>query len=219
MFIQNSALEGPGSLYGMFGQDGLDHTIIPAGGMIPSIADGPLVVLGGPQGANDDSARLRDQESLIRQCHSRDIPVLGICLGAQLAAKALGGTVYRGHVPEAGFYYDVTPDVSSPLFKEATYPYTVFHWHQDTFQLPPGSRRLAGSPSYENQAFICGSVVGLQFHLEIDAPDIHTWLECMERNPLAGAEPRNTRDLDRNLRRVHTNLNAFYSGYKRLFGL
>ena len=217
MFIQNSALEGPGALAELFKLDGLDCTTISADGTIPRTADGPVVILGGPQGANDDSARLRDQEALIRWCHSRDVPVLGICLGAQLAAKALGGRVFRGHTAEAGFCDDVIPDASSPLFEGATDPYTVFHWHQDTFELPPDSRRLAGSPAYRNQAFMSGSVVGLQFHLEVDAPVARAWLEQMRRNPLGGVQPRGVGDLDGNLERVRANLNAFHSGYKRRF--
>lgn len=219
MFIQNNILEGPGVLAELFGRDGLDCSMIPADGTIPRTADGPVVILGGPQGANDDSSRLRDQESLIRWCRSRDVPVLGICLGAQLAAKALGGRVLRGHMPEAGFHDDVTPDATSPLFEGVVDPYTVFHWHQDTFELPPDSRRLAGSPAYGNQAFMSGSVVGLQFHLEVDARVARTWLEQMGRSPLGGVQPRGVRDLDINLERVRVNLDAFYSGYKRLFGL
>ena len=219
MFIQNSSLEGPGALAELFGRDGLDGTTIPADGTIPHTADGPVVILGGPQGANDDSARLRDQESLIRWCHSRDVPVLGICLGAQLAARALGGRVLRGHMPEAGFHDDVTPDYDSPLFEGAADPYTVFHWHQDTFELPPDSRRLAGSPAYRNQAFMSGSVVGLQFHLEVDARVAPAWLEQMRRNPLGGVRPRGAGDLGGNLERVGANLSTFHSGYKRLFGL
>ena len=217
MFIQNSTLEGPGALAELFGQDGLDCATIPADGIIPRTADGPVVILGGPQGANDDSARLRDQESLIRWCHSRDVPVLGICLGAQLAAKALGGRVFRGHAAEAGFWDDVMPDASSPLFEGATDPYTVFHWHQDTFDLPPNSRRLASSPAYRNQAFMSGSVVGLQFHLEVDARVARAWLGQMRVNPLGGVPPRSVGDIGGSLERVRANLNAFYSGYKRLF--
>jgi GMP synthase-like glutamine amidotransferase len=226
MFIQNSPLEGPGVLSGLFRQDGLDHTVIAADGKIPRRAEGPVVILGGPQGANDDSTRLRDQENLIRWCHSRDIPVLGICLGSQLAAKALGGSVHHGLHPEVGFYDDVTPDTSHPLFNGAPDPYTVFHWHQDTFRLPPGARRLASSPAYENQAFAHGSVVGLQFHLEIDAPTARTWFDYIARHPLAGTDPRaisesmcNLEQMHSNLEHVRSNLDTFYSGYKRLFGL
>lgn len=219
MFIQNSPLEGPGALSGLFRQDGLDHTIIPADAKIPRRAEGPVVVLGGPQGANDDSARLREQEELIRWCHSRDVPVLGICLGSQLAAKALGGGVYRGSRPEVGFYDDVTPDASHPLFGGAPDPYTVFQWHQDTFRLPPGARRLASSPAYENQAFVHGSVVGLQFHLEIDAPTARAWTDHLARHPLAGTEARPILGSLHELGRVSANLNAFYAGYKRIFGL
>lgn len=219
MFIQNSPLEGPGALAGIFAKDGLDCTLIPAGAKVPRRAEGPVVILGGPQGANDDSGRLRDQEDLIRWCHARDVPVLGICLGSQLAARALGGSVYRGSSPEVGFYEDVVPDYAHPLFEGAAEPYTVFHWHQDTFTLPPGARRLARSPAYENQAFAHGSVVGVQFHIEVDEPTAEAWLDHLERHPFGGADPGPMRESMRMLGRLRGNMDAFYSGYKRQFGL
>ena len=219
MFIQNSPLEGPGALGELFRRDGLDHTTIPADAEIPRRAEGPVVILGGPQDANDDSARLRHQERLIRWCHSRDVPVLGICLGSQLAARALGGSVHRGPRPEVGFYDDVAPDASHPLFDGAPDPYTVFQWHQDTFRLPPGARRLASSPAYENQAFVHGSVVGLQFHIEIDAPTARAWLDHLAKHPLAGMDARSVRGSLHGLGPVRANLDAFYVRYKRIFGL
>lgn len=219
MFIQNSPLEGPGILAELFARDGLDHTIIPAHAPIPQQADEPVVILGGPQGANDDSTRLVDQIKLIQWCHSRDIPVLGICLGAQLAAKALGGNVFRGHCPEVGFYDDIVVDTSHPLFCGAPDPYIVFHLHQDTFELPPGAMLLAGSPTYENQAFQHRSVVGLQFHLEFDGRTIHTLLHHISKHPLEGMCARTIHGPMSDLQRVRPGLDVLYSGYRRLFGL
>lgn len=219
MFIQNNSLEGPGALAGLFAKDGLDCTTIPTDSKIPQRAEGPVVILGGPQGANDDSRRLRDQEELIRWCHSHDVPVLGICLGSQLVAKALGGKVCRGTSPEVGFFDDVVPDTSHSLFDNITKPYTVFHWHQDTFTIPTGGLRLAGSPSYKNQAFMHGSVVGMQFHIELDMQTANTWLHHLEMHPFGGADVYSIRESMYKIERIHDNLAAFYSRYKRQFNL
>ena len=146
MFIQNNPIEGPGYLRELFERDGLDATVIGPDGGIPGSAEGPVVILGGPQSANEDSPRLRAEEELVRNCHRRDVPVLGVCLGSQLAAKALGGRVYAGGLAEMGFHDDVIPDRTSALFGGAPDPYWVFHWHQDTFELPPDAAVLGRLP-------------------------------------------------------------------------
>ncbi len=217
MFIQNNPIEGPGYLRELFERDGLDSAVIGPDGGIPGSAEGPVVILGGPQSANDDSPRLRAEEELVRNCYRRDVPVLGVCLGSQLAAKALGGRVYAGGLTEMGFHDDVIPDRASTLFGGAPDPYWVFHWHQDTFELPPDAAVLAGSPAYANQAFIAGSVVGLQFHLEVDLPTVRTWLGVMAGQ--RGAAPRNSDRPEDILPAVRSNMDAFYSGFKRLFSL
>lgn len=205
MFIQNHPAEGPGLLKQLFKDDGLDHSIIKPYEAIPDTIQDILVVLGGPQSANDDDTRLRDQERLIRYCHKKEIPVLGICLGAQLSARALGGRVYRGTQLEMGFYNDVIPDTNSILFHNADMPYWVFHWHQDTFDIPPGGVLLAKSPTYENQAFLCGSVLGLQFHLEADYSMIREWVG-------------DSGDIS-SIQHTQKNLKAFYKNCKRLFDI
>ncbi|MXX21275.1 MAG: type 1 glutamine amidotransferase [Cenarchaeum sp. SB0665_bin_23] len=205
MFIQNHSAEGPGLLKQMFEDDGLDHRIIKPHDPIPDTIHDILVILGGPQSVNDDYKRLRDQERLIRYCHKKEVPVLGICLGSQLSARALGGRVYRGAQLEMGFYNDVIPDTNSALFHNADLPYWVFHWHHDTFDIPPGGIRLAGSLEYENQAFICGSVLGIQFHLEADYGMISKWM--------GSPEGINTD----NIRHTKKNLTALYKNYKKMF--
>ena len=217
VFIQNNPIEGPGYLRELFERDGLDSAVIGPNGSIPGSAEGPVVILGGPQSANDDSPRLRAEEELIRNCLRQGVPVLGICLGSQLAAKALGGRVYAGGRTEMGFHDDIVPDRTSALFGGAPDPYWVFHWHQDTFELPPDATALAGSPAYKNQAFIAGSVVGLQFHLEVDLPMVQTWLEVISRQQ--GPAPRNSDRPEDRLPAVRSNMDAFYSGFKRLFDL
>ena len=210
MFIQNHPLEGPGTLRAMFEADGLDSTIYRAWERVPQYSDGPVVILGGPQCANDDLWYLRAQEDLIRKCFRNDVPVLGVCLGAQLGARALGGRVYRGPESESGFRTDVVPDHDSGLFADAQDPYLVFHWHQDTFELPPGAVRLASSSLYENQAFAYGSVVGAQFHLEVDAALAGAWA------PRMGLEGTFRLDDFADLRR---NMELLYNNFKAEYGI
>jgi GMP synthase-like glutamine amidotransferase len=116
---------------------------------------------------------------IIRNSVKKEIPVLGICLGSQLIAKAFGARVYKGPRKEIGFYEDVEFDNTgqSKLFNGIKSPSLVFHWHGDTFDLPRDATRLAHSKDYQNQAIKIGSAVGIQFHLEIDESTIRLWLE------------------------------------------
>jgi GMP synthase (glutamine-hydrolysing) len=115
---------------------------------------------------------------LIRKAVQLGCPVLGICLGSQLIAKALGGTVYKSDIPEIGwFQIDVTAaGLSDPVFAPLESPITVFHWHQDTFQPPPDAALLATSPTCRNQAFRWGrNIYGIQFHPEMTPEMIEGW--------------------------------------------
>jgi GMP synthase (glutamine-hydrolysing) len=130
------------------------------------------VVMGGPMGAFDDldHPHLPAERELIAECASRDIPVLGVCLGAQLLAASLGGRVYRGPTLEVGLgTVQLTEDGRrDPVLGPAGPELAVLHWHQDTFELPDGATLLASSAQYCHQAFRVGMAYGLQFHVEID---------------------------------------------------
>jgi len=128
-----------------------------------------LIVMGGPMSANDEEEFpwLISEKEFIRQCIQLGKSVLGICLGAQLIANAMGARVYRNRYKEIGWFpVQGVPSNNSSFF---SFPPTfeAFHWHGETFDLPPGAVRLARSEGCENQAFQLGrSVIGLQFHLE-----------------------------------------------------
>jgi GMP synthase (glutamine-hydrolysing) len=142
-----------------------------------------LVVMGGPMGVSDTDSHpyLADELELLANAVAADRPVLGVCLGAQLLAAALGGTVYRGAQLEIG-PGTVTLSAagrSDPVLGAAgRAELPVVHWHQDTFELPADAVRLAGSDLYPNQAFRVGArAYGLQFHVEVDRALAEGWRE------------------------------------------
>ncbi len=139
-----------------------------------------LVLMGGPMSAmSDDGYPTRHAElDLVRRALDADLPVLGVCLGAQVLAVAGGGRVYRGHGPEIGWEPIAITDAAGDddLFAAVQAPLTVLHWHGETLDLPPGATLLASSAAYPNQAFRLGRAWGLQFHLEVDAAAVEAFV-------------------------------------------
>ena len=126
----------------------------------------------------DEHPFLRPQRELLAEAVEEDVPVLGICLGAQLLARALGGDVYRADEPEIGWCTIVPTDAASddPVLGHAEGPTGVYQFHRDTFSLPAGAVRLASSDRFANQAFRAGSAWGIQFHPEVDSRTFEEWL-------------------------------------------
>lgn len=141
-----------------------------------------LVILGGPMSVHEEERYpfLKWEKTIVRTAFKQGIPILGICLGAQLIAAATGGEVHQGNFKEIGWYpIGITTEgqMDSLLGYLPEKP-TVFQWHGDGFNLPKEARRLASSVYYDNQAFRIGrNVYGLQFHLEVTPAMIERWLD------------------------------------------
>ena len=221
LILQNSPIEGAGLLGSLLRDDGFDiHTVDARHNRFPPGRFDLLVSMGAPESANDDLEYIRSEERLMREYADAGIPILGVCFGSQLLARALGARVYRGPATEIGFYDDLVPNTSDPLMAGIDPPLEVFHWHSETFDLPEGAVRLASSSSYENQAFRAGSAVGLQFHLEVGTGMIDSWLEAGARAiakvPEASADGIRAQAADR-LPKVSAAMRAFYSNFKSEF--
>jgi len=143
-----------------------------------------LIVMGGPMSANDALPFIKEEINLLRQAIAQDFPTLGICLGAQLLAKAAGAEILPSPERELGWYRLLsTPDgKTDALFSSLpANGLRVFQWHGETFSLPVDATLLASCPNVSNQAFRLGSCqYGLQFHVEVDTPIIHKWIDAGE---------------------------------------
>jgi GMP synthase (glutamine-hydrolysing) len=167
---------------------------------LPLIHSVGLVVLGGPMNVDDVAQYpfLEREVGWIQAAIDQHLPFLGVCLGAQLLAKALGARVYPNHQKEYGWRpIELTPRAAEdPMFSEADVR-TVFQWHGDTFDLPHGAVLLARSPACAHQAFRFGSRAwGLQFHIEMTAEMVEAWLREGEQTgelARANADPETIR--------------------------
>jgi GMP synthase (glutamine-hydrolysing) len=173
-YLQHVPFEGPGTIREWATDQGHDltGTHLYDGESLPDLDTFDwLIIMGGPMGVHDTDEYpwLTAEKELIRVAVDADKVVVGICLGAQLVAEALGGRVYEADTSEIGWFpVEATAEaVESPLFADLGETYEVFHWHGDTFDLPEGATRMAQTDACANQAFVYGDrVVGLQFHLE-----------------------------------------------------
>ncbi len=222
LIIQNTKIEGSGILGDLLTNDGFKiRCVFAKKEKIHQNDSSLLVVLGGPQSANDDLSYLKKEENLIQSFAAQEKPILGICLGSQLIAKSFGAQVYSAEKKEIGFYHDLVIDSNnSKLFSGFTSPFTVFHWHGDTFSLPPNAVRLAHSINDTNQAFQVGTAIGLQFHLEVDSKMINLWLEKTKEKleQFTYINPEKIRqDVDENISIVRKNMQTFYKNFKSKF--
>jgi GMP synthase (glutamine-hydrolysing) len=180
-----------------------------------------IVAMGGPMGALDDDEHpwLTDEKRLIADAVGSGLPFWGVCLGVQLLAASLGARVYPGPAPEVGVLPVLLTDeaLADPVFAGTPRELLSLQWHGDTFDLPDGATRLAGSPAYPNQAFRVGAdAYGVQFHLEVSAAlarewaDVPAYAESLERVLGEGA-------LDRLIAELEARADGLLSHGRRLF--
>lgn len=135
-----------------------------------------LLILGGSMNVDEEAKFpfLAEEKKFIEQAVKREIPVLGICLGAQLVADVLGARVYRNEEKEIGWFsIEKSIESQSPFAEILPASFVAFHWHGDTFDLPAAAERRASSAACRNQAFAYGDkVLGLQFHPEATAENV-----------------------------------------------
>jgi GMP synthase-like glutamine amidotransferase len=193
--LQHGELTPPGWLGDLMVERGVDHEVIHlhAGGSLPGHLDWAAVVsLGGAMAAYDEDTHpfLRDEKRFLLAAVGEGVPVLGICLGSQLLADALGGRVFPGRRMEVGFVPVQLTGAGreDPVVRMLGDP--VLSFHRDTWEPPPGARVLAESTEYR-QAFRLGPALGLQFHAEAPADVVERWIEHAEADiRKAGAAPQ-----------------------------
>lgn len=184
-WLQHADHEDPGCITPWLAQRDakVGKTCLPAGDTLPSVdAFDALIVMGGPMNIYEHAEHpwLAPEKRFIRAAIEAQRRVLGICLGSQLIADVLGAPVTRNPHPEIG-WFDVrlnTQGQAHPLFADWPQTFEAFHWHGDTFAIPPGAQNLACSDACAHQAFVYGHhVLGLQFHLEVTAADARRWYQ------------------------------------------
>lgn len=174
--LQHVAFEGPGYFQKVFEELGcsVEHRLVPQDG-VPREWPDALLVMGGPMSVNDPDGWILRETEYIREAVARGVPYLGVCLGSQFLAKAIGGHVAPGPAFELGMTrIDVTEAAAhDPLFRRLPPQVEVFQWHGEGLALPTGAVTLARSAQYPVQAFRHGrAAYGLLFHVEIEAAGV-----------------------------------------------
>jgi GMP synthase-like glutamine amidotransferase len=181
LIFRHAPHEGPGYLADYLKRHRLPQRLvkIDQGDRIPSSIDGVsgIVLMGGPMSVNDPLPWIPKLTQLIQLAVNADLPVLGHCLGGQLISQALGGAITKNPVKEIGWLpvSRVDGDVAHSWLDGLPNEFEVFHWHGETFSLPPGATRILASRDCANQAFVIGKTLAFQCHIEMTAAMVHEW--------------------------------------------
>ena len=183
LVVQHVPWEGPHRILEAFGDrdvitvQPLDGDELPGHGEVAG-----ALFMGGPMGVEETEAHpgLVIEREWLREAIAAGLPTLGVCLGAQLIARALGASVGPGPAPEVGFGTVRIRDPGDPVLGALAPDATVLHWHGEVFDLPEGAELLAWSAQTQVQAFRSGSAWGVLFHAEADAALLERWLAVPE---------------------------------------
>jgi len=181
LISRHAAGEGPGYFAEFLERHSIPYRVIKIDkneALPASIAEfSGLVFMGGPMSVNDDLPWIPRALDLIREAVAGDKPVLGHCLGGQLISKALGGVVSANPVREIGWFEVKAADTPEARvwLSELGSEFEVFHWHGETFTIPPGAARILQNAACANQGFVSGKTLALQCHVEMTAPMVREW--------------------------------------------
>ena len=190
--FRHIACEGPGYLGTLLDKQQVPYEIIRIDDNQPvpqSLDDvSGLVFMGGSMSVNDPLDWISDEVRLIQAARQQDMPMLGVCLGSQLIARAQGITVGKGTGQEIGWakVHKVQPQQADGWFDGLDDQFMAFHWHGETFSIPPGASHLLRSDCYANQAFSIGNTLALQFHLEMTADMVREWVALYQEDVHCG---------------------------------
>ena len=202
LIVKHVGVEGPGSIGTHLQQQGIPYRTLnlEANEPFPKLDSlTHIILLGGPMNVyeEDQYPFLVKEDLFIKEAIQRGKRILGICLGAQLIAKALGAKVYRAPVKEIGWYdLSLTEEGRRDrMFCHFQNTFSAFQWHEDTFELPKAAKLIASSDPVSNQAFRYGeNAYGLQFHLEATEEKIRDWMKTYEREFEVEASSRFSRE-------------------------
>ena len=214
--------EGPGYLADYLDQHGIDWKLVcvDQGQSLPANLSGysGLVFMGGTMSVNDSLPWIEDAVNLIRQAYDSQMPVLGHCLGGQLMAMALGGTITANPVKEYGWHkVDICRnEITADWLGEHTEPVDAFHWHGETFSLPDKATRILTNRYCLNQGFVINNFLALQCHIEMDEALIESWIKAIANNLPATSDsvqsPEQMRErLDERLSNMRSLADQLYS--------
>ena len=180
--FRHVACEGPGYLGEFLQRKGMIWELVCVDENQPVPQDlgrvSGLIFMGGAMSVNEPREWIADELRLIRAAVNSGVPIMGVCFGGQLLSKALGGQVTRGRGMEIGWHQVRRTDdpSSSDWLDGVAKEFLTFHWHADTFSVPPGAMPLLRSACYRNQAFALGDHLAMQFHLEMTEKMVNGWL-------------------------------------------
>lgn len=214
-FFRHLVCEGPGYLGTILDRLQYPYEVvcIDDGHAVPTSLDdvAGLVFLGGSMSVNDPLSWVDEEIDLIRRAQEAGLPMLGVCLGSQLMSKALGGTVSEGNNgQEIGWHplQRLGPAGRIPALGSLEQEPLVFHWHGETFSLPPAAELILSSSCYPHQAWICGKSLAMQFHIEVTAEMVLEWTGLYASDMAQGGACNQTlaeigRDLETRIPALH----------------